>query len=221
MSKKIILIVIVIIIVVGLGYWIYQSMTTPEEPTEIEQACMDAGGEVITSLCCKATNDFPNTCLIGPCGCSPENSHEVKVCDCGPGKCFDGNKCVSLDEISNLLENLGQETGIDFSEEQEVSFVWYIETEEEILDEISIQGKGFEVKGVSSEDYRKVESFFLDNGFEVDVYNIAAGTFVGLTGYQKDQVICTLVGRMWLDEQGIPTEEDKNDVEVKCGKLTS
>ncbi|XOB40359.1 MAG: hypothetical protein ACKKMR_03570 [Candidatus Nealsonbacteria bacterium] len=93
MSKTIIAI-IVIIIVAGLGYWIYQSTLAPEELTEKEQACINSGGEVLTSLCCKATGDFPNLCLIGPCGCSPENSHEIKVCDCGEKKCFDGNTCV-------------------------------------------------------------------------------------------------------------------------------
>ncbi|NYZ76090.1 serpin family protein [Candidatus Micrarchaeota archaeon] len=48
-----------------------------------EEACIIAGGNVTTQLCCKSVGDFPNTCSIGACGCSPENSHEVKVCDCG------------------------------------------------------------------------------------------------------------------------------------------
>ncbi|MBU1102233.1 GerMN domain-containing protein [Patescibacteria group bacterium] len=100
MSKTIILVVIAIIIVAGIGYWIYQS--TPEELTEIEQACINSGGQVSTSLCCKATGDFPNLCLIGACGCSPENSHQVKICDCGSDKCFDGEKCVSLEELMTL-----------------------------------------------------------------------------------------------------------------------
>ena len=122
-------------------------------------------------------------------------------------------------EISILLENLEQETGIDFSEEQEIQFIWYTGINGE-LNEVVIQGKGFEVKGVSSEDHRKVESFFQDKGFEIDVYNITDGTFVGLVGYQKDRIVCTVVGRMWLDEQGIPSEQDKNDVEVRCGEIT-
>jgi len=66
-----------------------------QESKNKAQACIDSGGMASTSLCCKATGDFPNLCLIGSCGCSPENSHEVKVCDCGEGKCFDGNECVS------------------------------------------------------------------------------------------------------------------------------
>lgn len=63
--------------------------------TTKEQACTNAGGTVKTVTCCKSTSDFPNLCLIGACGCSAENSHEIKTCDCGEGKCFDGVKCVS------------------------------------------------------------------------------------------------------------------------------
>ena len=94
MSKTIIAIII-IIIVAGLGYWLYQSITASEELTEKEEACINSGGEVRTSLCCESTEDYPNLCLIGPCGCSSDNSHEVKICDCGDDKCFDGNECVA------------------------------------------------------------------------------------------------------------------------------
>jgi len=60
----------------------------------VDQACTNSGGTVTTALCCKSSNDFPNTCLIGACGCSPENSRTVKMCDCGEGKCFNGNTCI-------------------------------------------------------------------------------------------------------------------------------
>jgi len=60
-----------------------------------EQACIDSGGTVETAMCCLTTSDFPDNCLVGACGCAPENSHEVKICDCGPDKCFNGSTCVS------------------------------------------------------------------------------------------------------------------------------
>jgi len=63
-----------------------------------EQKCVSSGGTVSTSTCCQATADFPNLCLIGACGCSPDNSHEIKVCDCGSDKCFNGTKCVARKE---------------------------------------------------------------------------------------------------------------------------
>jgi len=100
MSKKFILLTIVIIVIVGIGYWIYQ--LKPEKLTETEKACLNSGGQMSTSLCCKSTNDFPNLCLIGACGCSLENSHQVKICDCGSNKCFDGEKCVSQEELMTV-----------------------------------------------------------------------------------------------------------------------
>ncbi len=64
--------------------------------TTAEQDCISSGGSVETSLCCNSTEDFPNNCLVGACGCSPTNSHQVKICDCGEGKCFDGSTCVAV-----------------------------------------------------------------------------------------------------------------------------
>ncbi len=65
--------------------------------TEKGQACVNSGGTVRMAMCCESTGDFPNLCLIGPCGCSPDNSHEVKICECEEGKCFDGESCVIMD----------------------------------------------------------------------------------------------------------------------------
>ena len=63
-------------------------------PYAVAQACAASGGTVTTSLCCLSSGNFPNSCLIGSCGCSLENSHQVTVCDCGEGKCWDGTTCV-------------------------------------------------------------------------------------------------------------------------------
>ena len=60
-----------------------------------QKACLASGGTVATALCCGQTQDFPNNCAIGACGCGPASSHQIKTCQCGEGKCFDGNSCVS------------------------------------------------------------------------------------------------------------------------------
>lgn len=59
-----------------------------------EAGCEASGGRVATGLCCASSGDFPNTCAIGACGCSPDNSHEVAICECPDGECFDGSRCV-------------------------------------------------------------------------------------------------------------------------------
>lgn len=69
--------------------------TTTEEKIK-EQGCLISGGEIKESLCCNSASDFPDSCLIGACGCSPDSSRQTKVCDCGVDQCFDGNECVDI-----------------------------------------------------------------------------------------------------------------------------
>jgi hypothetical protein len=88
MGMKTILPVMLVLVIAASG------CTAPVGVPDKEQACLDSGGTVTTAMCCLQTDDFPNLCLIGACGCSPDNSHEVKICDCGEGKCFDGEGCV-------------------------------------------------------------------------------------------------------------------------------
>jgi eight-cysteine-cluster-containing protein len=95
MNKKPVLIVVAVVVLIVAGYFIF--LSGEEKPAaEInieEKACIDSGGTVTTVNCCKSGSDFPNSCLIGACGCSPENSKPVKFCDCGTG-CWNGVKCV-------------------------------------------------------------------------------------------------------------------------------
>jgi hypothetical protein len=65
-------------------------------PLAPEQGCLSSGGTVASATCCASTGDFPNTCAIGVCGCPPDASHSVHVCDCGAGKCFSGRTCVGV-----------------------------------------------------------------------------------------------------------------------------
>ncbi|MCX6226982.1 MAG: hypothetical protein NTV01_19905 [Bacteroidia bacterium] len=75
-------------------------MEVTTESARKENICSLSGGKISTSLCCQSSGDFPNSCLIGACGCAPSASHEVKVCDCGDGKCFDGIECVATNQIT-------------------------------------------------------------------------------------------------------------------------
>jgi hypothetical protein len=60
-----------------------------------ESVCTKAGGTVGSQPCCKSASEFPNTCLVGACGCSWENSAPLDVCECPANKCFNGTDCVS------------------------------------------------------------------------------------------------------------------------------
>ncbi len=211
MLKKIAFLIIVIL-------FFYLGFQTPDKA----QTCIDSGGTVSTSMACKSIEDFPNSCLIGPFGCSLDNSHEVQVCDCGPGKCFDGNECISSDKAIEALEDLKQETGIGFSEIKEAEFKWIVKLDPEINEETVI-GKEFEANVISSEQYDSIHDFFINNDFKTDVYNFAAGTISESRGYKKDKTVCMvsggLTGYKEAEEQWIPTDTDNWDINVKCGEL--
>ena len=91
MKKTMPLVVIILIIIAAIAAYYLMGPV----PASAEQACTSSGGTVGTYLCCLSSGDFPNSCLIGACGCSPDNSHEVKVCNCPEGTCFDGTGCVA------------------------------------------------------------------------------------------------------------------------------
>lgn len=82
--------ILIIVVVVAALY----AMGVFNLPVSAEQKCINAGAEVIWRECCLSTEDFPNMCLVGPCGCSPENSYEVKICYCGENACWDGEHCI-------------------------------------------------------------------------------------------------------------------------------
>ncbi len=79
----------------GLVLWAASGWLLGCVPVDPNQACLDSGGTVATALCCETTFDFPNSCVVGACGCAPEFSHEVLFCDCGEDACFDGRECVA------------------------------------------------------------------------------------------------------------------------------
>lgn len=59
------------------------------------ERCTRSGGTVGMASCCGLAGDFPNTCLVGACGCAPGSSHPVQTCQCPPGQCYDGRSCAS------------------------------------------------------------------------------------------------------------------------------
>lgn len=91
---------IIAVLVAILGFLLFLSASPA--PSAAEQGCIASGGTVTTALCCKSTGDFPDTCAIGACGCAPGQSHEVRACDCGAGRCFDGTACVPIDAVETL-----------------------------------------------------------------------------------------------------------------------
>jgi len=124
---------------------------------------------------------------------------------------------MDIDEATQVLEELQQKTGLSFSMINTVNFEWHT-TEEKLI----IQGKSFEATEITNEEYDKVEIFLLAEGFELNEMNIAAGTVSDLSGYQRNNMVCVIVGGFSgykdASEDWTPVS-DVNDIEVSCGEL--
>lgn len=74
-----------------------QAFCASPGPVE-DSLCVQTGGTESTELCCNSVEDFPDTCLLGACGCAPESSHEVKTCTCPEGQCYDATSgCIAAE----------------------------------------------------------------------------------------------------------------------------
>ncbi len=50
--------------------------------------CVKTGGTIGSAQCCLGASDFPDLCTEGPCGCGPDASHSVQICQCPGQACF-------------------------------------------------------------------------------------------------------------------------------------
>ncbi|MDD1664773.1 MAG: hypothetical protein LUQ32_05420 [Methanomicrobiales archaeon] len=86
--------ILVVLCIAVAGAVLLPALGAPMAVTGPEAGCLASGGTVSSAACCLSSGDFPSSCLIGACGCSPENSHAVKTCTCPAGTCFNGTACV-------------------------------------------------------------------------------------------------------------------------------
>lgn len=124
------------------------------------------------------------------------------------------------DEVTLLLENLKQETMISFFPIQTVTFIWFIGKGINV-EEVMISGKEIKAQAVSSESYDMIDLFFKEEGFQIDQYNVAAGTISGATGYQHEQMVCSVTGRLsgFEEEKEEILDSDQQDISVQCGYI--
>jgi hypothetical protein len=159
-----------------------------EELPDKEGACIQSGGTVSTALCCKSVGDFPNLCVIGPCGCSPDNSHEVKICDCGSDRCFNGQECVDMSFGNGLPLGEDALNSTYLIEGEEVTLTdGYAEKEiaPGSASKITVQAVQDVVKGDADEDGLEEAFLFLsyNAGGTGTFYYLAAALNLG-EGYQ-------------------------------------
>ncbi|MFZ3055037.1 MAG: hypothetical protein WA091_03615 [Minisyncoccales bacterium] len=132
---------------------------------------------------------------------------------------FFNKETISMDSSYNILKSLNEQTEAGFSNIEARVFVWNFENEGGEMSSTSISGKGFTAIGITNDQVDAVKTYFEENGFKIDFFNIDSETLSGISGYKKDKSVCVVTTTIWKDEQGMPMAADKLDVDVSCGEL--
>jgi hypothetical protein len=145
---------------------------------------------------------------------------------CGPQK----NE-AAFELLKNLRLNLelGSASGSvnNFDNPTDSDFDWLVEVDNQ-LEQVQISGlavKAFE----TTTDIKQIENYLGTNGFEIDKYNVSAGTLGSSTGYVKDDLAClvqSVISEFNPDNpnyvapkssQPIPQNPDVIDITISCG----
>jgi len=123
----------------------------------------------------------------------------------------------TLSELIIRLKAYNNENGVMLVS-SETEFNWMLKEG----DPLKIKGESLSADEISGEAHEKLVAFFKNNGFEINLYNIADGTISGREGYKKGLMVCIvtsgITGYKEAENQWIPTETNM-DVEIECGLL--
>jgi len=112
--------------------------------------------------------------------------------------------------------------GLSDTEPNLVIFSW-METENNSIYESRINGQEIEINNIGKEEYNEIKEYFEKSGFSSKESNQSLGTKVRLSGYQKGNLVCSVVQASSFDGQcfsSILAEvPDQRDIKVKCGLL--
>jgi hypothetical protein len=172
---------------------------------------------LITSLLVGCSQRFDDTPLATPTPPSILKDNPISPTDDVDQQNSDG--------ISQLLDDLQEQTEIDFSKTGVTKVDWNIEgeTEGKILqiEKVSLAGKSFSAQRVAYDKTKAIEAYFSDNGFEIDQYNVADGTVGGAIGYKNESTICMVVSGLSDGAEGIDQENPEFDITVSCATYKS
>ncbi|MDD4358236.1 MAG: hypothetical protein PHY30_00280 [Candidatus Pacebacteria bacterium] len=120
------------------------------------------------------------------------------------------NVIEEKDNITFFFELMEEGTGIDFSSISDSQMEWRVIDENNDVAIVKKLSKEALVQGISESDSQKIDDFFEDNGFELDVYNIADSPEGGLRGYRKNRMYCIV-----KDGYKISADDEAINVDVK------
>ena len=126
---------------------------------------------------------------------------------------FNNKEVEEKDNISIFFELITQEKNISFSDSQNSTIDWKVVDENNNVIVIKKEGRSVQINKVEDTDSQKIDDFFKENGFELDIYNLADGPEGSIKGYRKDKMYCVITRDC---ELGSDTIFKKININIAC-----
>jgi len=117
------------------------------------------------------------------------------------------------DNVTFFLELIEKEADIEFSSISDSEIEWIVIDENNNVVVVKKPSREAFIQEASEQNTKKIDTFFEDNGFELDVYNIADGPEGGFRGYRKNKMYCIVKNDYMLNSDNNITNVD---VRINC-----
>jgi hypothetical protein len=123
----------------------------------------------------------------------------------------------SQDKIYLLMSEIEKSTGIDFSQEEDVSFNWNY-YDGIMMQKEKAKGLGFHAQNVTK-SANIIKKNLKDNGFNENLDNSRAGDFDSLDGLIKNQTVCLIQENIIQQGEISQTQNLPRNIKVNCALL--
>jgi len=189
--KKLFIIIAIIIVIIA-GYFIYQSVSSPEEITKEEASSCEVNSDCVVfgqdgDCNCGCFNKNHDWEAGGACFCAAP-----KFCKCVKGKCE--GVFEEKTEILILMDKISDIIGIDRDPTPTEVMATVVKWNTPEDKEIEYNGIGYNLGDVIDSEtirsqYNSIKDLLRQEGFTVDAYNAMSGFTIR---YKKDNIICNL-----------------------------
>lgn len=124
------------------------------------------------------------------------------------------NEQSAQTQTTTLLLDVEKQTGVDFTDIEQTQIEWLVEN----LDRVNVSGEKITGR-ILYNNSNIIDDYFRNNGFEVNMNNLADGPSASRIAFTKDQMVCTILVRGEHEEFTMPDDSTMASVEVECGIL--
>jgi len=123
---------------------------------------------------------------------------------------LNNKKVEEKESVVFFFDLVEKDTDISFLNTQSSILHWKVVDENNDVITVEKSSKNAEIKNITESESEKLNNFFEENGFELDIYNLADSPQGSVKGYRKNKMYCIVTQDYKLSDRDAITSIDMN-----------